>query len=90
MIKAQTEPRVVLCGGNQRDRSLLVWWLRNGGADVRQYLASGFLPKLSWAAMGAFAVSAISIFIVIMWAADLLTRVLFNMLMWIFGGKKDG
>jgi hypothetical protein len=58
-------------------------------ADVAQYHASGFLPKLTLTDIGANILSAAAMFIVLMWAADSLTEMLFNLLNAIFGASKD-
>jgi hypothetical protein len=58
--------------------------------EVGQYLASGFLPKFTLTDFGALAIDAVSMFVVIMWAADMFTRCLFNLLKAIIGVFKGG
>jgi hypothetical protein len=48
--------------------------------EVGHYLASGFLAKFTPTDFGALAIDAVSMFVVITWAADLFTQCIFNFL----------
>lgn len=57
--------------------------------NVAEYLGTGYSPKFSRTDFVAFAISGISIFVIIIWAADLLTNYLFILLKSIIGVFRD-
>jgi hypothetical protein len=57
--------------------------------DIAKYLVSGFLPKLTLTDVGAYAIAACSMFVVLMWIADWLTQLLFNLVKAIFEALRN-